>query len=205
MPAACVSCVHAYGTVGAANGTPGAKAPESGAQEPSSAFAYTARLGVNAIGFNGAYEDDRRVDFGLGYELEQMPFADPVGFAHGPYAELSLWPNLRPFISNRVGLRAFGELMFTEDRGSHLSRIGPGGTLALAFEFAKTKHLEHTKWERQDRRSFGHGRGALGTFLSTSYRSVGDVPYWMLGAGISIRVPLSVSDVVTESEVDAEK
>jgi len=188
--------VHAYGTVGAANGSPGERPRAPGAPSESE-FAYTVRGGLNPLGFSRAYEDDPRVDLGLGYELEHMPVLDPTVFAHGPYAEVGFWPNLRPAIASRVGLRSFGELLFARDQAADTNLTGYGITGALAVEF--TGSTDVGLWVRDKRpATFGHGRGAWGLFVSTSYRSVGEVPYWMIGIGVSVRGPISVADLATD-------
>jgi hypothetical protein len=190
--------VHAYGSVGATTGTPGAKprAPDAPQQ---SEFAYTLRAGVNPRGLTEAYKDDPTVDVGLGYELEHLPFYDPTVFAHGPYAELSLWPSLKPAIRTRLGLRSFGELMFSKDQLSEEFITGWGVTEALAVEFTGTTDVVHDMWVREKTpATFGHGRGAWGMFVSLSYRRIGAEPYWVAGAGLTIRAPVSLSDVVTE-------
>jgi hypothetical protein len=193
--------VHAYGSVGATTGTPGAepRAPDAPQQ---SEFAYTVRAGVNPRGLTEQYEDDPTLDVGLGYEFEHLPAYDPKVFAHGPYAELSLWPSLRPAIRNRVGLRTIGELMFSHDQLTNEFVTGWGVTEALAVEFTGTTDVVDDMWIRdKSPATFGHGRGAWGMFLSLGYRSIGlgrSGAYWIASLGVTIRAPVSVSDVVTE-------
>ena len=189
--------VHAYGAVGSSRGTPVAD------PEGDSPFVYNARLGVNPLGYSATYTTDRPWDFGLGYSLEQMPLLDKPQTMHGPYLEVNGWPSLKPWVTARLGARAFGELLMLEtDRfgnpGFEGHRdVGYGATFALAWE--ATGPLDaHVYKRRRKPAAFGYGRGAWGLFAAGSFRNVGDQPYFLLSVGASIRFPVTVADLATQ-------
>jgi hypothetical protein len=187
----CELPMHAYGTVAATNGVPGRDPAATEPRRPE--FGYHVLAGVNPMQFGREYVDDPSVDLGLGYEFEQMPLASPPPFEHGPYALVGLWPSLRPVVTNRVGFETFGELLFAPEQATHRQLIGWGTTAMLALEFTDTvDRVRKVFTPHPNPAAFGHGRGALGLYFSTSFRSVGVEPYWMVGVGVSVRAPIVV-------------
>ncbi len=187
--------LHAYGAVGSAKTTP---KPAPDADSP---FTYSARVGVHPLGYSTSYSTERTLDFGLGYQLEQMPILEAPQTLHGPYLVLDAFPSMKPTVTARLGVRAFAELLMLEtDRLGHPGaghrELGYGSTLMLAWE--ATGSLDADIYERRRTpATFGYGRGAWGLFAAGSFRDTGDQPHFVLGVGVSLRVPVTVADVAT--------
>ncbi|MCA9644988.1 MAG: hypothetical protein KC492_30070, partial [Myxococcales bacterium] len=179
--------VHVHVSGGAATETPGREK-----QPDEQLLGYTARVGVNPLGYTKAYDHDPVFDIGVGYELEQLPFAEDIPTSHGPYASFEYWPDLKPRTEERLGVRLYGEFFMLEPTGG---REGPGpmrraygygGTLAFAWE--GTGSTQTGLWKRERSAPvLGYGRAAFGLFVGPSLRHFDDQTYVMVMVGGSLR------------------
>ena len=137
---------------------------------------------------------ERHWDLGLGYVAEFLD-TDSFGgsFRQGPSLSGTLYPLLIDDSGNsgtflwRLGLNLRAEAMFARlDRGLE---VGAGGSLGVSFGFAS---FTEGPFQSSDMIGVAYGETGLEVYVEGAFRVMYDGPYYLLTAGLMVRVPASV-------------